>query len=227
MLPQNWGPGGDPGLSLKESVGDVKRKAWLLLLPLGIAGLLYVLRPQPVPPPLALHPTAKQTALAERRLDGLKDQILAPTGRGPRTIRVSQDDLNVYLAGNRVARKLLRSRGVRAVQITLQEPAGLSLRAALTLQGHPRNVQLDGTLAPDPALGLRFTATHAQMGRFPLPAALLTAQANALAARFARQMAGRLPLTIQGVQVQGHTLVITGTPVTRTPPLRHVAANPR
>ena len=140
----------------------MKRKVWLLLLPLGAAGLLYALRPPPVPPPLVLHPTAQQSALAERHLTGLRDQILDPAGRGPRTIRVSQDDLNVYLAGNRTARKLLRSRGVRAVQITLQEPVGLSLRAAVTLQGHPRNVQLDGVLAPDPALGLRFTATHAK-----------------------------------------------------------------
>ena len=200
----------------------MKVKARFLLLPLGVAGLLYALRPPPVQPPLTLHPTAHRAALAARHVESIKDQVMAPTGHGPRTIRVSEDDLNVYLASSRTVRDLLKSRGVQAVQITLQQPAGMSLRAAVTLQGQVRNVQIDGLLAADPGLGLRFTATHAQVGRIPLPAALLTRQANALAAHFSQIMAGRMPITIQSVEVQGHTLVVKGTPVTR-----RVAATPR
>lgn len=202
-------------------------RARFLLLPLGVAGLLYALRPPPVPPPLALHPTARRAALAERHVEGVKNEVLAPTGHGPRTIRVSEDDLNVYLASSRPVRTLLKSRGVQAVQITLQQPAGLTLRAAVRLQGQVRNVQIDGLLAADPDLGLRFTATHAQVGRVPLPAALLTRQANALAARFSHLLASRMPLSIQSVQVQGHTLVVRGTPVTHSPLMPRVAATPR
>ena len=196
-------------------------RARFLLLSLGVAGLLAALRPPSVPPPLALHPTARRAALAERHVEGVKDQVLTPTGHGPRTIRVSEDDLNVYLASSRTVRNLLKSRGVQAVQITLQPPAGMSLRAAVLLQGQVRNVQIDGLLAADPDLGLRFTATHAQIGRLPLPAALLTRQANALAAHFSQIMVGRMPITIQSVEVQGHVLVVRGTPVKR--PRRHAA----
>ena len=122
---------------------------------------------------------------------------------------------------------MLAARGVKAVQIILSEPANLTIRAAVLVKGRPQNLQIEGGLAPDPRLGLRFTATHAQVGRFPLPPAVVTTQANALAARLAGRMRGRLPLTVQSVRVQGKMLVLTGVLVRRgriTPP---APASPR
>ncbi len=210
----------------------MNKRALVVLPVLGLAaaGLFLALRSRPVPPPRILHPTTQQAALAQKHMESLQEQFIAPAtpslhAQTPRTLRISEDDLNVYLASSRSARKLLLSRGVQAVQITLQEPSNLSLRASVAVQGRPRNVQLDGTLAADPKLGLRFSATHVQVGRFPLPPAVVTAQANALAKRFERQMAGRLPLAIQSVQVQGKQLVLTGIPVIRPP--KRVAAIPR
>lgn len=214
----------------------MKRRASLLALlavALAVMALLLLRRPPPVPPPIVLHPTPRQTARATRHMEALQQELQPEeppqkgTGGGrqkapppappkPRTLRLSEEDLNVYPAGNQGARKLLAARGVKAVQIILSEPANLTIRAAVSVKGRPQNVQLDGGLAPDPKLGLRYTATHAQVGRFPLPPAAVTAQANALAARFARQMRGRLPLVVQSVQVQGKMLVLTGLLVKRT-----------
>jgi len=221
--------------------------ALLLVLPAASA-LLFLRRPPPVPPPVVLHPTARQAAQAQRHIEGLQRELQqdaappeeAPQGRSkkggskkawlapprPRTLRLSEEDLNVYLASNRTARKMLAARGVRAVQLVLSEPANLSIHAAVTVNGRAQNVQFDGALAPDSKLGLRYTATHAQVGRFSLPPAAVTAQANALAARLARQMHGRLPLAVQSIQVQGKTLVIMGIPVSRAKGTPRAPASP-
>jgi len=201
-----------------------RRSGWLLLLLVGLAagGAFLLFRPRPVPAPRVLHPTVRQAALARRHIEGLSQQLTQTSSRGPRTFKVSESDLNVYLASSQSTRRLLSSHGVHAVQVTLEEPANLILRASVDLNGHPQNVQLDGALAPDPQLGLRFTATHAQIGQFPLPAAALATQANALAARFSRQMAGRLPFTIQSVRVHNKSLLVTGIPLNR-----RVAASPQ
>ena len=201
----------------------------LLAVALAVAATLFLRRPPPVPPPVVLHPTAARSTQARRHMQALQQQLrpeapaqeeAPPRGTRasrpqavpprPRTLRLSEDDLNVYLAEDKAARKILTTRGVKAVQIILSEPSNLTIRAAIVVKGHPQNIQIDGGLAPDPKLGLRFTATHAQVGRFPLPPAVVTAQADALAARLAGQMHGHLPLTVQRVQVQGKMLVLTG-----------------
>ena len=209
----------------------MKRKpAVFALLAVVLAAFAFLLlrRPPPVPP-VIVQPTPQQAARAQRHWDALQQELQpeeplprrAQSGRQnalspqTRTLRLSEEDLNVYLAGNQAARKLLTARGVKAVQLILLEPSNLTIRAAISLKGHSQNVQLDGGLAPDPKLGLRYTATQAQVGRLPLPPAVVTAQANALAARFARQMHGRLPLIIQSVQVKGKMLVLTGLLVKR------------
>lgn len=215
----------------------MKRKTTLLALPaiaLAVIALLFLRRPPSVPPPVILHPTAQQAARAQRHMDALqqelqpeeppqksarpgRQQALPPAPPQPRTLRLSEEDLNVTLAGNQAARRLLAARGVKTVQIILSEPAHLTIRAAVSVKGHPQNVQLDGSLTRDPKLGLRYTVTRAQVGRFPLPPAVVTAQANALAARLAGRMRGHLPLAVQSVRVQGKTLVLTGLPVKRNP----------
>lgn len=204
----------------------MKRKPILLTLLavlVAVPALLLLRRPPPVPPPAVLRPTPKQAAQAQRHLDALFQQLQpdpapppgTPPSRQPvppkqRTLRLTEEDLNVTLAGNKAARKMLAARGVRAVQVILSEPAHLTVRATVVVKGRAQNIQLDGTLAADPKIGLRYTASRAQVGRFPLPPAAVTAQADALAARLSDQMRGHLPLTIQSVQVQGKTLVLTG-----------------
>ena len=204
----------------------MKRKPILLtLLAVLVAGsaLLLGRRPPAVPPPAALRPTPLQAAQVQRHLDVLQRQlqpdpapppVTAPSRRPappkPRTLRLTEEDLNVTLAGNKSARKMLAARGVKAVQVILSEPAHLTVRATVLVKGRAQNIQLDGTLAADPKIGLRYTATHAQVGRFPLPPTAVTAQADALAARLSGQMRGHLPLIVQSVRVQGKTLVLTG-----------------
>lgn len=222
----------------------MKRKPILLTLLavlVAAAALLLLRRPPPVPPPAVLRPTPLQAAQVQRHLDVLQQQLqpdpLPPPGVPPsrrrpappirRTLRLTEEDLNVTLAGNKSARKMLAARGVRAVQVILSEPAHLTVRATVLVKGRAQNIQLDGTLAADPKIGLRYTATHAQVGRFPLPPAAVTTQADALAAHFAGQMRGHLPLTIQGVRVQGKTLILTGLLARRAPVRPPAPASPR
>lgn len=231
----------------------MRRPAILALVILGAGGLtlLFLRRHPPAPPPVVLHPTPQRLAQAQNHLQALQSEVLqtetVPTEAVPpkvrshvsprlvpmirrpalRTLRVTEEDLNVYLAGNQATRKLLGANGVRAVQIVLTEPSNLTIHAAVAMKGHSQNVQLDGSLAPDPKLGLRFTATHAQVGRFPMPPAVVTAQANAVAARLLKKVHGRLPLVIQSVQVQGKMLVLTGILVRRVLPPQRVPASPQ
>lgn len=227
----------------------------------GAALALIVLRRHPpAPPPVILHPTPQRLAQAQRHLEALQTEALQPdtlaaeavhleapptpstqalrrhgaaSVRRPalRTLHISEEDLNVYLAGNQATRKLLGAHGVKAVQLVLNEPAHLTIHASVALRGRAQNVQLDGSLTPDPQTGLRFTATHAQVGRFPMPPAVVTAQANAIAARLLKKVHGRLPLAIRSVQVQGKTLVLTGVLVRSHPAPRQAppgkAASPR
>jgi len=218
----------------------LKRKAAILaFLAVGLAafGLVVLRRPPAVPPPAALHPTVRQVALAQKRLESLvalsapRPALSRPFPPAPppasRTLRVSEEDLNVFLAGSPTARRLLAARGIRAIQVFLLEPSGLTIRATMDFHGHPQNVQFDGLLAPDPQLGLRFTVTHAQVGRFPVPALVLARQADALAARFSRSMRRRLPITVQSVRVVGKMLLLSGPPVPPAATPRKVSASPR
>ena len=232
----------------------MKRKVTLLVLLLaGLAGVaLLWRRPPPVPAPVVLHPSAQQVASAQQRLQAL---MLDPAPPPPvaaspartshpirarhspslhpalppkrRTLRLSEQDLNVYLAGSHAARKMLAARHIQALQIVLTPPSALTLRAAVVWSGRTQNVQVDGLLAADPKRGLRYTASQAQVGRLPLPPALVTHQADTLAARFFAQAQGRLPLTIQAVQVQGKTLVLTGVPAPRHAATRRSASPAR
>ena len=187
----------------------------------GGAGWL-LLRPAPAPPPVVLHPTARQVTQTQQRLAGLNQAATKPQP-GPRILRLSETDLNVTLASNKSVHQLLTKRGVEAVQIVLGEPNAVVLHAAVRVQGHVQNVQISGTLSPDPKTGLRFTATGAQAGRVPLPAALVNAQANQLAARFSQPLLSRLSLTIQSVSVQKKDLILTCAPALKLP----VKASPR
>lgn len=177
-----------------------------------------LLRPAPAPPPVALHPTARQAAQTQQRLASLGQAVAHPKP-GPRTLRLSETDLNVTLASNKSVHQLLTKRGVEAVQIVLQEPDAVVLHAAVRVQGQTQNVQISGTLSPDPKTGLRFAASAAQAGRFPLPPALINAQANQLAARFSQPLLSRLSLTIQSVSVQKKDLILTCLPTAQASPL--------
>jgi hypothetical protein len=193
----------------------------LLVLTLGLGGAAWVaLRPPPSPPPVRLHPTAHQFDQAEKRLTEAGQAVSIPRtssrtrlAASPRTLRLSESDLNVYLAGSPTARKILAAHGVTAVQIVLREPAEVIVHAAVVIHGHAQNIELRGTLTPDPKVGLHFTASGARVGRWPLPAPVVTAEANALAARFLR----RLPMKVQTVCVQKQDLVIVGLPITASP----------
>ena len=176
-----------------------------------------LLRPAPAPPPAMLHPTARQAAETQQRLATLS-HTAAQLKPGPRTLRLSENDLNVTLASNKPVHQLLLKRGVEAVQIVLQEPNAIILHAAVRVQGHSQNVQISGTLSPDPKTGLRFAASAAQAGRFPLPQALVNAQANQLTARFSRPLLSRLSLTVQSVRVQKKDLVLICAPLTTASP---------
>ena len=188
----------------------MKRKPLVLLLLLAlIAAGVVVFRPKPAPPPVRLHPTLRQVAQAETAVAGLGRAAAGP-GRKPRALRLSENDLNVYLAGSRSARTLLASRGIEAVQIVLREPANVVVHATVRVRSQSQNIQIAGSLAPDPKTGLRFTASQAQVGSLPLPAAAITAEAQALAAHFSR----RLPIKVQSVSVQKTDLVLVGLPVT-------------
>lgn len=186
------------------------------LLAAGGAGWI-LWRPAPAPPPVALHPTARQAAETKQRLTSLS-RAATQSKPGPRTLRLSENDLNVTLAANPAVRGLLTKRGVEAVQIVLQEPNTVVVHASVHVQGHLQNVQISGTLSPDPQTGLRFAATAAQAGRFPLPTALVNAQATQLAARFSRPLLGRLSLTVQSVRIEKKDLVLTCLPAAKASP---------
>jgi len=191
----------------------LKRKPLFILLLLAAAAGLgwFFLRPAPAPPPVVLRPTAHQVAETQKHLDVLGKAVSRP-GTGPRTLRLSENDINVALASNPSLKKLLTAHGVKDVQIVLQEPDSIVVHAAATVQGRVQNIQVSGAVNPDPKLGVRFTATHAQVGSLPLPAALVTSQANGLAARFSRQLLSHFSLSVQGVYVQKKDLVIVGVP---------------
>ncbi len=182
----------------------------------GGAGWL-LLRPAPAPPPAALHPTARQAAETRQRLASL-GRTATQSKPGPRTLRLSESDLNVTLASNKSVHQLLMKRGVEAVQIVLQEPNLVVLHASVRVQGRPQNVQINGILSPDPKTGLRFAATAAQAGRFPLPIALVNAQASQLTARFSHPLLSRLSLTVQSVRIEKKDLVLTCVPISKAFP---------
>lgn len=177
----------------------------------GVGAVWFLLRPAAAPPPVVLHPSAKQVADTRLHLAKL-DQAVSRPAPGPRTLRLSENDLNVMLAANKSVHKLLVSRGVQAVQVVLEEPNAVTLHASLRVKGHTQNIQISGLLLPDPKMGLRFAASSAQAGRFPLPPALITAQANQLAARLSGPVLSRLSLTIQSVAVEKKDLVLVGVP---------------
>ncbi len=203
--------------------------------------VVHFLLPRPAPPPAARVYTPAQAATAQQHINALRDQLLhpaavAPENPSPETnapatpsaktrdaarvrpiprlvrLQLSEADMNTYLASNPDARRTLQAHGVRAVQILLHAPRNMDVRAAVLYRGRPANIEVLGQLAASPDTICRFTATRAQVGRLPIPADTVTAQADKIAGLFAGRYRGRLPLVVQNVQVVGDSLVITGTP---------------
>ena len=190
----------------------MKRKLIILLLLAAAAGLgWFLLRPSPAPPPVVLKPTVHQVAETQKHLDVLGKTVAAP-GNGPRTLRLSENDINVALASNPALKKLLTAHGVKNVQVVLQEPDSEIIHASAAVRGQTQNVQVSGTLAPDPKTGLRFTATSAEVGSLPLPPGVVTSEASGLANHFARQLLSHFSLSVQGVYVEKKDLVSVGLP---------------
>lgn len=197
---------------------SARRRAAIVVVCLGCVGLgIWLLRrPAPAPSPVILHPSAAQVTVTQKHLAALGQTASRP---GPRILRLSETDLNVILATSKPVRKMLSSRGVGAVQIVLQEPNALIIHASVRVQGHVQNVLVSGTLAPDPKNGLRFAVSGVQAGRFPLPPALISAQANQVAARFTQPTLRRLSLKVQTVSVEKKDLVVIGIPIKPASPL--------
>lgn len=203
------------------------RAAWLLTLSvlLVAAGAFFFSR-KPVPPPQVPVYTPRQTQEAQSRINSLREQFLQPEKRtsDPRVVQrevqkrgpdlihlqLSQADLNAYLATDPHVRAMLAKKRVQAVQVILHAPREITVRASVLYHGKPQNVQVEAVVRSVPDAPLQVTATGAQVGRLPLPSALVTAQANKISAQFAGRAQKRLPLVIQDVRVVGDHLVLTG-----------------
>ncbi len=198
-----------------------RRRLLLLALFLLAGAAVLRLRPRAVPAPVVLRYTPQQAAAAQERLDTLRDQVAPPAhiigARGPSAgrsvspiqLNISQADLNTYLATNPRVRALLAAKGVRAVQVILSPPQGATFRAAVIYKGQRANVQVTGTLLPSPRTGLRLHVLGAQVGRLPLPPSVVSAQADKIAAQIVGRAQGRLPMTVEQVQVtNGHIALI-------------------
>ncbi len=166
-----------------------------------------------------------QVAETQKHLAALGQAVSQPSA-GPRTLRLSENDINVALVSNVGLKNLLTAHGVKNVQVVLQEPDSVLVHASATVQGHVQNIQVSGTLAPDPKTGLRFTATGAQVGSLPLPPGIVTSEASGLANHFARQLLSHFSLTVQGVYVQKKDLVIVGIPRQSSPAASPQPASP-
>lgn len=210
-----------------------RRRVGLIVCALVLlAGLLLVLTRKPVPPPTVAVYTPQQAQDAQAHVNAVRAQLFQPDAgpsaphtdtdtvqhvhqaHGPDLVRLqlSQADLNAYFATNPQVKAMLTAHHVRAVQMLLHAPRGIVVRATLLRGGHPYNIQLETTVRANVRTGLQVTATGAQVGRLPLPPALVTAQANKVAGQLTGKMRGRLPLALRDVQVQGDHLVLIGVP---------------
>lgn len=221
----------------------------VMVCALGLAALLVGrVGPRPVPPPVVPAYTPQQSGEAEVHLDALRDELTRPTPppealpapsagtSSPaqpqpappaplraRRLELSQQDLNAYLATNPNAKVFLARQGVKAIQILFQPPHNVIIRAAVLYRKRPANVQITGELRPSRRTMIRFVATGAQVGRLPLPPETVTAQADKLAALFTRRLRGRVPLSVQSVQVIGDRIVLTGKDTPTGEDARHRA----
>jgi hypothetical protein len=219
------------------------RRRARFLLPLGlfllaVFLLVRVFQPKSAPPPVVPAYTPQQAATAQQHVAALREQFFHPMlvapapdtseipspaayrtrhAAPPRSaavrLQLSQADLNTYLATNPQVVRVLRARGIKAVQILLHPPSGIDVRAAVIYRGHPANMEIAGTLQASAQTIVHLAATHAQVGRLPIPSRFVTKEAGKLIAQFTQRIRGRLPLQVQTVQVVRDNLVLTGVPL--------------
>jgi hypothetical protein len=137
--------------------------------------------------------------VVEKRGPGGVDQV---------TMRVTQSDINAYLASNPKIHAFLLSRGIHAVSVELNPPDEITVRAAATYQGLSGNGVLTAALTPDPNTVIHLDITDARFGR--LPPALIKATADQIVGRLLGRAHGALPLDVRSVQVVGTDLVLNG-----------------
>lgn len=220
------------------------RRRLLVALLLGLGALLCVLLFTRRPPPAPVVPvyTPRQAQAAQAHVDAVREQFTHPSppeanppaaapsqeavafgaaparpAPGPRIVRLqlTQGDLNAYLATNPHVKAMLAQKRVQAVQLILHAPRGLTLRATVLYRGKPQNVQIEAQMRVAPGKPFAITATGAQVGRLPIPPALVTVEANKVAAQMTGKAVQSLALSLQSVRVVGDRLVLTG--VARAP----------
>lgn len=131
-----------------------------------------------------------------------------PNGGDMVTLRVSQSDVNAYLASDPKSIALLRAHGVHAVSVNFDPPNQITIHAAATFHGMSGNGIVTASLVPDPKTGMRLNIQDARFGR--LPPSALTSAANTIVARVLQTHHAPLGLTIRSAQIVGTELVITG-----------------
>jgi hypothetical protein len=165
--------------------------------------------PASAPQPSAPGPRTQQTAAPV--------QTLTPKPPSIVRLQLSQADLNTYLATDKKIKPLLTARGIQAVQVSLLPPHNVVFRAAVLYRGRKTNIQIAGALLPSPDTLARLDATQAQVGSLPLPPKTVTAQADRIASQFIGHLRGRLPITVQTIEVVGDHLILTGIRHPRAP----------
>jgi len=215
------------------------RRRLLVAVLLGLGALLCVVFFTRRPPPAPVVPvyTPRQAQTAQAHVDAVREQFTRPAppevrapaaalsreavsfsaaparpAPGPRVVRLelSQGDLNAYLATNPHVKAMLAQKRVQAVQLMLHAPRGLTVRATVLYRGKPQNVQIEAQMHVAPGKPFAITATGAQVGRLPIPPALVTVEANKVAAQMTGKAVQSLALSLQSVRVVGDRLVLTG-----------------
>ena len=131
-----------------------------------------------------------------------------PNGNDQVTMRLSQTDVNAYLASDPKSVALLRAHGVQAVSVNFDPPNQITIHAAADFHGVSGDGIIHAAIVPDPQTGVRLNITDARFGRLPPPA--LTATANSLVNSLLRRQHAPLGLSIRSAQIDGTELVITG-----------------
>jgi hypothetical protein len=163
------------------------------------------LAPEPV-----VNAPAPSSSATNLQIDSQRAVSNTSQGNGIRTIRISDNDINVVLAGDAGVISDMKSKGLTNAHIKFADPSNVSFSATVQKDGHAQSITIDGTLATSTDGDLSYSPHAVRLGALPLPESTFDKLIRRECDGVLKLGIQRLPISVQTVAVKNHQLILSG-----------------
>jgi hypothetical protein len=139
----------------------------------------------------------RKTSIANRKVKGA-------------TLTVSEDDVNVLLAGSKKVIADLGAQGISSAQVAFIAPNEVEATGVVAKGGGHHSVTVDGSLVVGQAGSVAYDPESVRVGALPIPEGPLDKFIRNASTHILASALRRIPITVTAIAIKNHKLLISG-----------------